>query len=169
MSTPFRVTLGRLDWRQDLGAWDCAALRVPGARIHSVFEQGRQLDPASYTLVDGGLLRWTPTSAAPTEITVLISLTRAPWNHALTWKLATVAASFVATVLSAEVTSKLAHACGGQGDEPPFVAAPPHHQVPPSPASSHAAPASCRDETPPRVEPNREVLDSRCPENSDTP
>jgi hypothetical protein len=88
MNATFTITLTKKDWDENLGAWRCPPLGIPGAIVDAVFSQGVKLDDSWYVpLPNIAALRWTH-GTAPKQAAVSISLTKPLTTEELTqrWK-----------------------------------------------------------------------------------
>ena len=73
-NSAFMLTLTSEDWDRNLGGWRCPALKIPGAKIESIFEAGNKIDSSWYeVLINQQIIRWSR-AELPEKIAVSITL-----------------------------------------------------------------------------------------------
>jgi hypothetical protein len=73
----FGVSLTKSDWNAVLGAWQCSALKIPGAQVDNLFADGLKLDNAWYVVdYDNQLVRWVRGTEPPKIGALVVSLTK---------------------------------------------------------------------------------------------
>lgn len=100
-ATNFTVALTDKDWDQELGAWRCPALKIPGAKVADVLVAGASANFSSYEVNYGlGTVRWTRPKP-PERATVIIRLTEELSTRELTlrWKKLAVAVPVITALL----------------------------------------------------------------------
>ena len=109
----FTVVHSDNDWDNNIGAWRCPALRIPGAEVAAVYASGAQQDQAKYRVDKANnLIRWPNRADRPDTITADIRLGRSLATGASTAWIAAIAA-----VLSAAIGAFGAY-MAGQKDAP---------------------------------------------------
>lgn len=113
--TTFTATVTEQDWDKGLRAWRFPALKIPGARLESVFVSGVLVDTSSYEVnYDLNIVRWGDAKEHPRQAVFLIRLTKELSTEELTlrWKKLAVILPFAASVLVALITVLFSHYLG---------------------------------------------------------
>lgn len=108
-NTAFIITLTNQEWDETLGGWRCSAIRIPGAKIESIYADRRRIDPALYeVLINHQMIRWSQTEK-PEKVAVSIILTKELSTYELTgkWKKLAIILPILAMLLSTMVTASV--------------------------------------------------------------
>lgn len=105
-ATAFTVALSDKDWDQELGAWQCPALKIPGAKVVDVFVAGSPANFSSYEVnYSLGTVRWLRPKR-PERATIVIKLTQELTTRELTlrWKKFAIIVPIIAVVLTGVIS-----------------------------------------------------------------
>jgi hypothetical protein len=105
-TTTFTVSLTDKDWNQELRAWWCSALKIPGAKVIEVLVAGTTASFSSYEVnYDLGAIKWTHPEH-PERATVIIKLTEELSTKELTlkWKKLAVVVPIITALLGGGIS-----------------------------------------------------------------
>ncbi|MDQ3803192.1 MAG: hypothetical protein M3416_04990 [Acidobacteriota bacterium] len=107
----FTTTLTKRDWDADVSGWRCPALKIPGAKVVSVFVSGERADSSWYEAdYELNVVRWSRPQRPP-QATILIKLTEELSTQELTrrWKKLAIIFPLVSSVVAALIVSLSPH------------------------------------------------------------
>ncbi len=106
MEISFVVTASEQDWDKTMGGWRCSALRIPGAKVDSIYYSGKKADDAWYKIKPGvDMIHWIRDDE-PKQIAITISIAEELSPKYLTdkWKRLAKLLPFLTTILSSVIT-----------------------------------------------------------------
>jgi len=130
----FTMTVRDEDWDLKLGGWRCPALKIPGAKIESVYVSSERIDSARYEVKhDLDIIRWIHPER-PSEATIQIKLTEELSTEELTskWKKLAIILPLFSSIIVAFIAGYFSYISG---------------RLPPSIENSNIInlPSSCED------------------------
>ncbi len=110
----FPVTVTEKDWDLRLGGWRCPALKIPGAKVESVYVSSDRVDNARYEVkYELDIIRWLHPKRPP-EATLHIKLTEELSTEEMTlkWKKLAIILPLVTSIVVALIAGVFSYTSG---------------------------------------------------------
>lgn len=107
MPISFITSLNSENWDPHAGGWRCDSLKIPGAKVYSIFAEGNEVDKVRYSVRnDLSFIRWS-NSHPPKQIIVGITLEDDLVTNELKirWKKAAIILPFVTAIIATIITT----------------------------------------------------------------
>ena len=110
----FTVTVTEEDWDVRLGGWRCPALRIPGAKVESVYVASDRVDSSRYEVkYELDIIRWLHPER-PRQATIQVKLTEELSTEELTlkWKKLAIVLPLVTSIVVASIAGAFSYNSG---------------------------------------------------------
>ena len=97
----FTMTVTEEDWDVRLGGWRCPALKIPGAKVESVYVSSHRVDSSQYEVkYELNIVRWVHSEPPPPQATLHVKLTEELSTEEMTlkWKKLAIVLPLIASI-----------------------------------------------------------------------